>query len=211
MGDAVDSEEVVNRFALPLEDYEVDETEEVKPFGASAEQQHEFRLAFSVVSKGKETISATQINDLFLALGYTLQDNDLQTFIDNCVTDSSGKYPCDNMLEAYDIFRRDMLDERYLGAVFAMLATKKKVASKFPIEYVRAGLSDGDKEKMKIGKAAWKNVLGMVLYNDPNAADVTDEDVLGLVDEIATTFEGTEDVNDPYVTYDDYLELFKKS
>ena len=112
MGDQVDSEEVVNRFSLPLEEYEVDETEEIKPFGASPEQQHEYRLAFSIVSRGKDTVTAAQINDVYLALGYTLQVSDLETVVGNCVPDDSGRYPCDNTLEAYDLFKRDMMDER---------------------------------------------------------------------------------------------------
>ena len=211
MADVVDTDEVVARFSKPLEEYEVDETEELKPFGANPKQQHEYRLAFYIVSKGKETIPAEKINDIYLALGYTLQDTDLAIIIDNCVPDDSGKYPCENTLEAYDLFKRDMLDERYLAAVFAMLSTKKRVSSKFPIEYVRTGLSDKDKKAMKMGKAAWKTVIGTVLYNDPNGHDVVDDDILGLVDEIATTFEGTEDVNEPYVNYNDYMELFKKS
>jgi hypothetical protein len=184
--DQVDSEEVVNRFALPLEEYDIDETEEIKPFGANAEQQHEYRLAFAIVSRGKESITAAQINDVYVALGYTLQVSDLETIVDNCVPDDSGRYPCENTLEAYDLFKRDMMDERcarvsslslraiaasflvdrrlllpspppppslprrYLAAVFAMLATKKRVSSKFPVEYVRTGLSERDQEKMKV-------------------------------------------------------------
>ena len=39
------------------------------------------------------------------------------------------------------------MDEKYIGAVYSMLAEKGRVLPKFPVEYVRKGLPD---ENLKV-------------------------------------------------------------
>lgn len=41
---------------------------------------------------------------------------------------------------AFDAWKKDQMDEKYIGAVYSMLAEKGKVLPRFPIEYVRKGL-----------------------------------------------------------------------
>jgi Ca2+-binding EF-hand superfamily protein len=208
----IDNEDVVKRFTLPIEDYTVDETEEIKPFGATLEQQHEMRLAFELISDGNENISASQIDDLFLSIGYTLQESELATLIDQLTPDEYGKYTAEVLVDAYDTWKKEQLEERSLAAVFYMLSKKEKVLPKIPLDCLR--LPPPDKKSVqteKIQKKALQSLLGSVLYHDPGSLDVTDDDVLGLVDEIATTAAGSEDINDPYITYEDFLSIFKKS
>jgi hypothetical protein len=59
-------------------------------------------------------------------------------------------------------------------------------------------------------KAPLKSVLGQVMFQDPTSAAVTDEDVLGLVNEIACSAKGTSDKKNPYITWTDFANLFKK-
>ena len=41
---------------------------------------------------------------------------------------------------AFDAWKKEQMDEKYIGAVYSMLAEKGKVLPKFPIEYVRQGI-----------------------------------------------------------------------
>ena len=51
---------------------------------------------------------------------------------------------------AYNDWKEEQLDEKYVGAIFSMLSEKKKVLPIFPIEYVRKGLPE---KTMKVGIA----------------------------------------------------------
>jgi hypothetical protein len=44
------------------------------------------------------------------------------------------------IMSAFDSWKKDQLDEKYIGAVYSMLAEKGKVLPKFPIEYLRKPL-----------------------------------------------------------------------
>jgi hypothetical protein len=57
---------------------------------------------------------------------------------------------------------------------------------------------------------ALKSVLGQVVYQDPNSTAVSGEDVLGLVDEITCSPKGTENPKEPYISWLDFANLFKK-
>jgi hypothetical protein len=64
--------------------------------------------------------------------------------------------------------------------------------------------------KIKVDKVALKSVLGQVVYQDPNSTAVSGEDVLGLVDEITCSPKGTENPKEPYISWLDFANLFKK-
>ena len=51
---------------------------------------------------------------------------------------------------AYNEWKEEQLDEKYVGAIFSMLSEKGKVLPTFPIEYVRKGLPQ---KTMKVGMA----------------------------------------------------------
>ena len=97
----IDPEDIVNRFAQSLEDYNIDETEEIPKFGCSPEQAHELRLCFDIVSEGKDSITEDQISDVFLGLGFTLQDEDIETIKSNCTRDENGHFSCETILEGF--------------------------------------------------------------------------------------------------------------
>ena len=61
-----------------------------------------------------------------------------------------------------------------------------------------------------MNKVALQSVMGQVLYQDNMSPLVKDSDVLGLVEEIACSAKGTEDPKDPFITWVDFANLFKK-
>lgn len=61
-----------------------------------------------------------------------------------------------------------------------------------------------------MNKAALKSIMGQVMYQDNTSTLISDSDVLGLVDEVACSAKGTENPKDPYITWVDFANLFKK-
>lgn len=53
-------------------------------------------------------------------------------------------------------------------------------------------------------------MLGQVVYQDPSSSEITDDDVLGLVDEIAGSELGTEVREEPYVLWNDFANMFRE-
>ena len=98
MGDR--NEAIVRRFAVREEDYiDVDNTVEISQWGTSKEQDYEFQIAFDLVAEGEKKINLRQVDDLFLALGYTMQDSELENIFDKCLPEPDGKFTCDVLLE----------------------------------------------------------------------------------------------------------------
>ena len=73
-------EAIVKRFAIKEEDYlEVDTTVEISQWGTSKEQDYEFQIAFALVAEGAKKINERQVDEVFLAIGYTMQDAELES------------------------------------------------------------------------------------------------------------------------------------
>ena len=93
-------EAIVKRFAIKEEDCpEVDTTVEISQWGTSKEQDYEFQIAFSIVAEGAKKISERQVDDLFLAIGYTMQDSELEAIFERCLREPDGLFTCDVLLE----------------------------------------------------------------------------------------------------------------
>lgn len=93
-------EAIVNRFAIKEEDYPpVDTTVEISQWGTSKEQDYEFQTAFSIVADGAKRIGERQVDDIFLAIGYTMQDVELEAIFDKCLREDDGLFTCDVLLE----------------------------------------------------------------------------------------------------------------
>ena len=98
MGDR--NEAIVRRFAISEENYvEVDNTFEISQWGSTKEQDYEFQIAFDLVAEGEKKINIRQVDDLFLAIGYTMQDSELENIFDKCLPEPDGKFTCDVLLE----------------------------------------------------------------------------------------------------------------
>jgi hypothetical protein len=93
-------EAIVKRFAIKEEDYlEVDNTLEISQWGTSKEQDYEFQIAFALVAEGAKKINERQVDELFLAIGYTMQDAELESIFERCLREDDGLFTCDVLLE----------------------------------------------------------------------------------------------------------------
>ena len=93
-------EAIVKRFAIKEEDYPpVDTTVEISQWGTSKEQDYEFQTAFNIVADGAKKIGGRQVDDLFLAIGYTMQDSELEAIFERCLPEPDGLFTCDVLLE----------------------------------------------------------------------------------------------------------------
>ena len=91
---------IVRRFGLQEKCFlEVDDTIVVSEWGTSKQQIYEFQTAFDIVSEGERQINESQVSDLFLAIGYTMQDSELESLFQKCVRGADGLFTLDAPLE----------------------------------------------------------------------------------------------------------------
>ena len=94
-------EAIVRRFGTLGENtfVEVDSTIEVSEWGASKEQIYEFQTAFDIVSEGEKEVNENQVSDIFLAIGYTMQDAELELLFSKCVRSATGLFTYEVLVE----------------------------------------------------------------------------------------------------------------
>ena len=97
-------EAIVRRFGLQEENFiAVDSTIVANEWGASKEQIYEFQIAFDIVGDGAKQINEQQVNDLFLAIGYTMQDFELEILFQKCIRGEGGTFTCEVLLEGLSL------------------------------------------------------------------------------------------------------------
>jgi len=144
--------------------YDPDE-EKKKILGCTQYQDYEFKVAFRVVQEVGDAMPAEKVSDLFLTLGYTLQDNDVDEFLEHCQPDKDGNYLCDTLLEQYDQWRREQLKLEDLAAAFQMIAVHKKLSRKLEQSFYTFS-SPSELDDTYINVDALQNVLDSVLHNE---------------------------------------------
>jgi hypothetical protein len=117
---------------------------------------------------------------------------------------------------AYDLWKRNQLDEKYLRALFFSLSKVdpkegkgQPLPVKFPFEelkYEEFFYDEHFNKELPIRKGAIGALLGRVMHHDPNFP-VSNIDVLGLVDEISCNIKGTQDPDDPYIVSLPWIRL----
>lgn len=108
---------------------------------------------------------AEKVSDLFLALGFTLQDSDVEEFLEHCQPDKDGNYLCDTLLEQYDHWRKDQLKLEDLAAAFQMIAVHKKLSRRLD-ESLYTFSSPSELDDTYITVDALQHVLDSVLHNE---------------------------------------------
>ena len=117
-------EAIVRRFGLQEENLiAVDNTIAVSEWGASKEQIYEFQIAFDIVGDGAKQINEQQVNDLFLAIGYTMQDFELEILFQKCIRGEGGTFTCEVLLEG--LSSRILYDT--IGAIILKRINSKNV------------------------------------------------------------------------------------
>jgi hypothetical protein len=110
------------------------------------EQDFEYKMAFSVVAGVEEgsiatadtRIDVTQLDEVFMALGLTMQDSDLEQIVNGVELDDDGLIGMDELRESFEAWRIKQIDVDVLQAIFNMLVEEKGITSlkKFPEQYV---------------------------------------------------------------------------
>ena len=166
-------------------------------FGLTRNQEFELNMAFRVVAgEGVEVISEEQIDDVFMALGYTLQPADLDVIISNCVTDNDGNYSYSGLVEGYNFWRRKQLNLTDLSPIFNALVKEGKLPRNFPRHLTNKLAGDS-----MVGVEGVRNALNAVLHLEGDL-EATDHDALGLIDEVASTPQRA-------INFTDFLDMFR--
>ena len=123
---------------LPGEDpYDGELEKELK---MSKEEEFNFRVAFSIIAD-KDTcslddaISEDDLADVFYAIGYTVQDSDVEALRNLCEISDDGMILVDSALQAYESWRDDQLQLKTLKAVFNTLIADKHIHRNIPDAY----------------------------------------------------------------------------
>ena len=66
----------------------------------------ELKAAFAVVSQGESTIDMTSVEDVFLSLGFTLEQTELAHILRSVHTDKHGNVPLDSLEHTYMQWRK---------------------------------------------------------------------------------------------------------
>jgi hypothetical protein len=85
---------------------------------------YNFQLAFEIVAEGSYFINKDDyatLQDLFLALGYTLSEEDIDSLCENIPGfEEIQTLPCEVLFEGFTIWRSNLLSKKDLASAYAM-------------------------------------------------------------------------------------------
>ena len=175
--------------------------------GLSTEQVFEFRLAFDIVAEeyspgityDSESVGIPEdrIHDVFLALGYTMMDHDMEFILENSYP-TDGLYTCDELLECFDQWKQKQLSYDNIKRVFNTLVSTQKLPGVFRDTNAYAGKIPGD---ANLPSEALKNALNTALHLDGDSKLKLHE-IKGVEDEISSN-----PLN--HITIKDFIEVFR--
>lgn len=174
----------------------------------SPEQAFEFKIAFDVVAEENEPgstsnalgagIPADRIADVFLAVGYTLMDSDLQFIFDNTGTNSDDLYMCLDLQESFEAWRTAQLSVENLRSCFNALVSLQKMPANFDQVHHFVDMIPGD---ATLPSEALRNTLNEALHLDGDSKLKLPE-IQGVEDEISSNPE-------KHITFADFIDIFK--
>jgi len=114
---------------------------EDKSLGLSSEQAFEVRVAFDIVAEeykpgstrnaGGATIPAEKVFDVFLAIGYTMMDSDIELMLSGAIPGADGNFTCDDLIDAFDTWKQKQLSYDNLKVAFNALVCTQKLPRQF--------------------------------------------------------------------------------
>lgn len=127
---------------MGVEDDDYEDSVEARILCLTKSEEYEFKVAFSVVA-GVDEISffnkvhIGQIEEVFLAIGLTLQTFDLKEIVNNIELDSNDECTCEQLKDAYEIWRRHQIPVSMLKALFNKILKDNRLPleGSFPVEY----------------------------------------------------------------------------
>ena len=166
------------------EDFEIDddegdlETEVLGPF-----ELKEFKAAFAIVSQGKATLELNQVEDVWLALGYTLIGSELRHLLQSIHKDKNDKVTIDSLEHTYLHWRRCLSDHskdfqddytRNVKVLYQMLIKEERIPSVYFVKskHKNNGFENWSKEVQmetstcSLDENILRNILGQVSIDD---------------------------------------------
>ena len=176
--------------------------------GLSAEQSFEFKIAFDLVAEEYQpgitsdpdnvSIPEEKIPDVFLALGLTMMDHDLEYIIENSYPNAQGLYMCADLIEAFDQWKQRQLSYDNLKSVFNTLVSTQKLPGTFEHTKPYANKISGD---ARLPSEALKNALNSALHLDGDSKLKLHE-IKGVEDEISSNAQN-------HISLKDFVEIFR--
>lgn len=174
----------------------------------SAEQAFEFKVAFDVVAEENDPgstnnalgagIPADRIADVFLAVGYTLMDYDLQFILDNTGTNAENLYMCLDLQESFEAWRSAQLSVENLRSCFNAIVSLQKMPMNFDQVQHFVEMIPGD---ATLPSEALRNALNEALHLDGDSK-LKLQDIQGVEDEISSNPE-------KHITFTDFIDIFR--
>lgn len=176
---------------------------ETKLIKMTSQQEYEFKIAFSVVVGAKdvvsdEKLSVDQLDDVFMAIGITMQDSDLEYIIESVELDGEGMISYEELRDAYENWRIRQMEIPSVQALFNMFVEDKNISKSKGFPYHFKGKRSGN---ATIPHRALRNGVNRVMHLHGKMALKNDQDVQCLVNEIASE-------KDRKVTFEDFCTLF---
>lgn len=177
---------------------------EKKLIKMTSSQEYELKTAFSVVVGcvegvvSDEKLSVDQLDDVFMAVGLTLQDSDLEYIIEKVDLDAEGMIAYEDLREAYEDWRIMQMEIPTVQALFNMLVEDKGITKTQQFPYHYKGKRSGD---ATIPHRALRNAVNKVMHLHGKLALRNDEEIQCLVNEIASDKERK-------ITFKDFCSMF---
>lgn len=176
--------------------------------GISSEQAFEFKIAFDIVAEEFEPgfssdpngagIPQDRISDVFLALGYTLMDYDMDFIIENSFPTADNLFLCTDLLEAFDLWKQKQLSYDNLKTVFNALVSLQKLPTSFEQANAYSSKIPGD---TYLPSEALKNALNSALRLDGDSR-LRLHEIEGVEREISSNAQN-------HITLADFIQVFR--
>lgn len=181
---------------------EVFDEELEKELKLSKDEEFEFRVACSVVIGqvdvgADDSVPICDVNDVFLALGYTMQDSDLVFILDRCEVSSedSGSVKVDSLLAAFEHFRDVQVPLHKLKTIFNSMVADETLHHNLKSDHKRKAVGSTG-----LPHVAIRNVLNKTLQLHGSMALDMDATML-VVEEITSR-------SDRKITLRDFVRIF---
>jgi len=188
-------DKIINKLGGRLDDVE----EEIETLTSSTKltpfDSKEFNAAFAVVSEGSPDIDPSQIEDVFLALGYTLQDSDLRQLMLDVHTDKDGKVSIESLSHTYTSWRKNTTEygkkfkleyEQNVFLLFKLLMKEKRIPSTYRIKNLLSNVKGQDIGSQGLNEEILANILaqGTLDENVFDHEDIHPDDVENVLREL---------------------------
>lgn len=185
----------------------VNKAGEDKSLGLSSEQAFEVRVAFDIVAEeykpgstrnaGGATIPAEKVFDVFLAIGHTMMNSDIDLMLSGAIPGADGNFTCDDLIDAFDTWKQRQLSYDNLKIAFNALVCTQKLPRQFDSLKQHAMKIPGD---ACLPSETLRNALNDALHLDGDKR-LRLHEIKHVEDEISSNAQN-------HITFLDFVEIF---